>query len=97
MIDHVSVYKMLGATPAPTTDYYLGEATNIGAGEYQFNLPPSSEDFKFYYQVFDKAGNFSISQPQQYWNGTVGLQLRLSGGVIDVLSISSGGVLKVRV
>lgn len=97
MIDHVSVYKMLGATPAPTTDYYLGEATNVGGGEWQFPLPASTEDFKFYYQVFDRAGNFSISQPQQYWNGTVGLQLRLTGNVINVLSVSSGGVLKVRV
>jgi len=96
MIDHVSVYMMLGATPAPNTDYYLGEATNIGAGQYQFNLPASTEDFKFYYQVFDKAGNFSISQIQQYWNGSVGLQLRLTGSGIDVLSVSTGGVLKVR-
>jgi hypothetical protein len=88
---------MLGATPAPSSDYYLGEATNIGAGQYQFPLPASTEDFKFYYVCYDKAGNFSISQIQQYWNGTVGLQLRLIGAVIDVLSISSGGVLKVRV
>jgi len=56
MIDHVSVYMMLGATPAPNTDYYLGEATNIGAGQYQFNLPASTEDFKFYYQVLSKPG-----------------------------------------
>lgn len=96
MINSVSVYRMSGAQPAPASDVYLGEAVHTGLGNYEFSLPPSVDDYKFYYLAVDKAGNYSVSSVQQYWYGGNGLFVRNSG-IIGVLEVSTGGVLKVRI
>lgn len=66
----VKVYKMLGGSPVPSSDYYLGAATYIGAGVFDFSLPPTSIDFQFYYLGIDEAGNESPSSVYTYFDGS---------------------------
>lgn len=86
---------MLGASPDPETDEYLGDAVNSGGGVYSFPLPPYSFDYTFYYHAVDAAGNNTVSNTGQYWNGQNALLLR-GYGDNQALWLSQGGVLNLR-
>ena len=86
---------MLGVTPSPSTDTYIGDATYVGSGNWTYTLPPYTYDFKFYLAGIDKADNIGVSTIQQYYYAGDALLTLDSSNVSHALDITTGGVLKV--
>lgn len=93
----VKVYKLIGSVPDITADYYLGDAVYLGGGDYSFNMPPTTEDYQFYYYAIDDAGNGAYSNVETYYNGINALTLRHNGEThFAFLRGNDGGLINLR-